>query len=273
MRGSTRRSRWRRGARREPIGRGQAGALPGQHEAGLREHATEGGRFERGAKTGDRLQLVEGASGVAERAPGHHRDVEAGGRAEGGQAEGDLVAHAAGRVLVDRTPGERRPLQPLAGVDHRPGPGPELAGAEAAPDDRHQQGRQLIVGDRAAHGASDHRLDLAVGRARLRRASWRSGRERRAAPTSSSGAVSCADRVEEARAAGDRRNAERGGDRLTEIAERGSRPERRRPHAGTESEQRDALARVVGAGPGRIVAMVSGDEGDVTGPERLLEGW
>ncbi len=74
----------------------RARSRPARARAGTR------GRLERGAKAGDRLQLVERAAGVAERAPRHHRDVAAPHAAhERREAERDLVAHAAGRVLVD----------------------------------------------------------------------------------------------------------------------------------------------------------------------------
>ena len=54
---------------------------------------------------GDRLELVERAAGVAEAAAGDHRHRAAAGRDDRREQQADLVADAAGRVLVEAGPG------------------------------------------------------------------------------------------------------------------------------------------------------------------------
>ena len=58
---------------------------------------------------GDGLQLVEGAAGVAQAAAGQHRHLDPAGGDQRGDDEADLVADAAGAVLVDLRAGHRRP--------------------------------------------------------------------------------------------------------------------------------------------------------------------
>ena len=99
---------------------------------------------------GDRLELVEGAAGVAEAAAGElrHRDAE----------DGD--EGASGRVILSPTPpveclsavgresdGE---VHPLAAGDHRRGPGRDLAAGHPVEQHRHREGAHLLVGDDAA---------------------------------------------------------------------------------------------------------------------------
>src|SRR5665213_3748956 len=67
------------------------------------------------------------------------------------------------------------------------------------------------------------------------------------------------DQLEEAVAVMEGRNAERLGDGLSEIAERGAGLERHRTNAGAEGQQWDALARVIGPGCRGIVAVIGGD--------------
>ena len=63
---------------------------------------------------GDRLELVERAAGVAEAAPGNHRHEGAAGRQHRREHQADIVADAAGRMLVDHGPGRRE----IAPVEH-----------------------------------------------------------------------------------------------------------------------------------------------------------
>jgi hypothetical protein len=63
--------------------------------------ATKRSRSRRRVVAGDRVELVERAAGVAQPAPGDHRHRAAAGGDDRRQQQRDLVADAAGRVLVD----------------------------------------------------------------------------------------------------------------------------------------------------------------------------
>jgi hypothetical protein len=71
-------------------------------------------------EAGDRLELVERAARVAEAAARDHRHGHAAGRDERREADRDLVADAAGRVLVDLHAGHEREIEHVARVAHRP---------------------------------------------------------------------------------------------------------------------------------------------------------
>ena len=125
---------------------------------------------QRGPPAGDRLQLVQRAAGVAEPPAGQLRYGRAAGRHQRGQRQRDLVADAAGGVLVDRRAAHRRQVQPLAGGDHRGGPAGDLAGpscrAAGSPwPARTSARRRPPPGVRV-----DHPVDLRVARAPRRRA-------------------------------------------------------------------------------------------------------
>jgi len=62
-------------------------------------------RGKAGTESRNRLELVEGASGVAESSTGHHGDGNAAAGHHRREKERHLVANAAGRVLV--YPGKR----------------------------------------------------------------------------------------------------------------------------------------------------------------------
>ena len=67
----------------------------------------------------------------------------------------------------------------------------------------------------------------------------------------------------------ERSDAEIGGERLPQIGKRAPRPE---IHAGADTragdENRDVLARVIGAGRRRIVAVIGGDDQQIRFPQR-----
>ena len=65
----------------------------------------------------------------------------------------------------------------------------------------------------------------------------------------------------------ERRHPEDPGERLPQIGEGGAVAERHRPRAGPEHEQRHVLARMIGAGRGRIVAVVGGHDQQIVGPQ------
>jgi hypothetical protein len=142
------------------VGRRDLGRLPDHAEPALLDHAPELGERQVHAKTGDRLQLVERAAGVAEPAPGDHRHVDAARGRERREDQAGLVAHASRRVLVGLGPVEVVPAQHLAGAHHRLGQRLDLGVAHALEEDRHRERRRLVVGDLAARVAGDEELDL-----------------------------------------------------------------------------------------------------------------
>ena len=92
-------------------------------------------------------------------------------RTSGAEQSEILSPDAAGRVLVDLGAGQRRPARAA-------GPDAIIASVQvtssrvghAAPDDRHEQRGELVVGDLAVGGAADERRGSRRRRARRRRA-------------------------------------------------------------------------------------------------------
>jgi hypothetical protein len=142
------------------VRRGEARAGRADHGADVLELAHHLLVAERGAPAGDRLELVEGAAGVAEPAPGQLRDGDAVGGDQRGEREGDLVPDPAGGVLVGGGLGEGGEVHPLAAGDHRGGPVRDLLALHAAHEDRHGERRHLLLGDDAAGVGVDHPVDL-----------------------------------------------------------------------------------------------------------------
>ena len=100
------------------VGGRQVGGLADDRAAGLAHDAADhlggGDRL----VAGDAVELVQRAAGVAEAAAGDHRHRRAAGGQDRGEDQRDLVADAAGRVLVQHRPVEV-PLQDGARVAHR----------------------------------------------------------------------------------------------------------------------------------------------------------
>ena len=71
-----------------------------------------------GLVTGDRVKLVERASGMSEPAAGNHRHIDASCRQHRSQHQTDLVADSAGRMFVNDRRVQFRPLQNVAGIAH-----------------------------------------------------------------------------------------------------------------------------------------------------------
>src|SRR6516225_5931111 len=70
----------------------------------------------------------------------------------------------------------------------------------------------------------------------------------------------------------ERREAEMARQGLADIGKAGAPAERTRCDFRPEGEDRDMLARVVAAAPGRITTVIGGDDGDVAGAQRGDEG-
>ena len=77
-----------------------------------------------------------------------------------GDDEADLVADAAGAVLVDLFAGHGVQRDAVAGGEHDLGEVGQLPLAQAAEIDGHQPGRDLVIGDVAPGVAGDDEVDL-----------------------------------------------------------------------------------------------------------------
>ena len=148
------------------VGGGQVAAGRADRRAHVGQLRPQRRRVEVRPPAGDRLQLVERAAGVAEAAAGElrHRDAER--RDERRERQGDLVADAAGGVLVDRRPAEPLERHPLPGVDHREGEVADLPPVHAVQQHRHRPGGHLLVGDDAARVRVHSQRIAAVSSAR-----------------------------------------------------------------------------------------------------------
>ena len=131
--------------------------LTDQRAADSREGATELVQRQADAEAGNRLELVERAAGVAEAAAGHHRHDDAARGDERRQDQRRLVADAAGAVLVDLDARNAETGRRAARAHHRVGQPGGLLRRHAAEDDRHQQGRGLVIGHGAVGHAGDER--------------------------------------------------------------------------------------------------------------------
>ena len=119
------------------------------------------GEREVGSEPGNRLELVERAAGVAERPTGHHRHGDAERRDERREHERDLVADAAGGVLVDARPRDVRQIEPIAAQQHRFGERRGFSAIEPAEKARHEQRGHLVVGHMALGVRESERAPLA----------------------------------------------------------------------------------------------------------------
>ena len=145
------------------IRRGKAGTGRADDAADLFELGEHLAVGQLGAPSGDRLQLVEGATGVAEPPSRQLRHRGSAGGHERRQYERHLVADATGRVLVDRGPRQAGEVHPLPGGDDRGCPPGQLGDREPTKEDRHQEGGDLLVRDRAGDVGIDDPVDLGAG--------------------------------------------------------------------------------------------------------------
>ncbi len=129
------------------VGGRDLGRLADHRAAVLLDLCFRLGEREVGAEAGDRLELVERSTGVAERATGHHRHRDAERRDERREHERDFVADAAGRVLVDARAADVREIEPVAAQQHRVGERGGFRAVEATEKARHEERGHLIVGD------------------------------------------------------------------------------------------------------------------------------
>ena len=116
------------------------------------------------AEAGNGLELVERSAGVSEPATAHHRHRYAARGDERREADRDLVADAARRVLVDLRAGHRREIEDAPRMQHRLGERDRLDVVEAAEEHRHQERRHLVVGERTVGERGDQTMNLRLGK-------------------------------------------------------------------------------------------------------------
>ena len=141
------------------VGRGDVGGLPDDRAADLGDDAAKrlGVRLRRVA--GDRVELVERSAGMAEAAPRDHRHIGAAGRERRREHQADVVADAAGRVLVDDRP-RQVPVEDRAAVAHGERQRHPLVDLEPAQEHRHREGPDLALRDRLGGHALDDEAHL-----------------------------------------------------------------------------------------------------------------
>ncbi len=120
-------------------------------------------RVEINAKSRDRLELVERSAGVAEAAPGNHGNEHAARRYQRRETDGNLVAHAARRMLVDFGARNVVEVQHLARLQHRARERDGLRVRHAAQEDGHEERGHLVVGDLAHSVIANDVGDLVGG--------------------------------------------------------------------------------------------------------------
>ena len=96
------------------------------------------------SEAGDRLELVQGASGVAEPAARHLPENAAARGHQWRQHQSDLVAHAAAGMLVQYRVADEAQVQRLARAHHCARQRYRLLFRETPQHDRHEEGARLI---------------------------------------------------------------------------------------------------------------------------------
>ena len=129
------------------IGRRDFFGLPDEAQAQLRQLRAKLIEREIGAKTGNRFQLVERAAGVAQAAAGNHRHHHARRRRNGRADQAGLIAHAAGRMLIDLDARNVGKDQRLPGAIMHFGERAQFAIRHATEKRGHEERGHLIVGN------------------------------------------------------------------------------------------------------------------------------
>ncbi len=139
------------------------GTLPDQRTADLCDLPPQRLTRQVDAKTGDRLEFVDGAAGVSQAATRHLREGETGRRQQRHQHDGGLIPYAAGAVLVDHRSIHAGPIERLAGADHLLGEGERLPFIQTIEPGRHEPGSDLIVGEAPLRHAAAEVPQLRLG--------------------------------------------------------------------------------------------------------------
>ena len=146
-----------------PVGWREVPRLPDERATHPPDLGHELVERERSAEARDRLQFVERAAGMPKAATTDHRHGYAAGGDERSQRQGNLVAHAAGRVLVNLDPAHGRKVGHGAGAHHRVGIMRRLIGVHAAQEHRHQHRGKLVVCPRSVGRPPHEDRDLVAG--------------------------------------------------------------------------------------------------------------
>ena len=128
-----------------PVGGVQGVGLGADREADRPGLADQLGHRQLGSHPGDRVELVQGAAGVAEPAPRQLQHLHPERRREWRDDQRRAVAHPSGGVFVDGRPRQPGEVDRLSGVDHRRGEDSGLPRGEAADPARHEERRHLVV--------------------------------------------------------------------------------------------------------------------------------
>jgi len=110
----------------------------------------------------NRLQLVEGATGVAQAPTGELRNSYPAGRDERTQRQRHLVTNTAGGMLIHRWTSNRTKIKSIPRSNHRRGPRAELPRCERSPHDCHQQRGRLFVSHGLVGECPDEPVDLII---------------------------------------------------------------------------------------------------------------
>ena len=97
---------------------------------------------------------------MAETTSRHHGNSNTARRHHGGEGDADLVTNTACGMLVDLCGWNVAEVEDLARLEHCFSPRTEFLGAESPDEDRHQEGRHLIIGDPVGGVFGDDPLQL-----------------------------------------------------------------------------------------------------------------
>ena len=111
-------------------------------------------------ETGNGLELVERAAGVAQSPPAHLRNGHSARSHKRCKHERGGVRDAAGRVLVDLDAGNRRQVDDAARANHGVGERDGLLGGKSAQVGGHEPRRHLVVGELPRRIAENDAVDL-----------------------------------------------------------------------------------------------------------------
>ena len=141
------------------VGRRQVRRLADDGAARFARRLAEEIKARLGGIAGDRVELVQRAASVTEAPARDHRHVTAAGGEHGCEHEREIVADAAGGMLVDHR-ARQIPLQHGAGIAHGERQAHRLLAAHAAEEHRHGEGRDLPLGYGTRGEARDELLDV-----------------------------------------------------------------------------------------------------------------
>ena len=145
------------------VRRRQIAALADDGHADVFHLGAEFLRRQGGAESGEGLQLIHSAAGVAQAPAGHFCHFSAQRGHDGGHNQGGLVADAAGGVLIHGQIAEAAEIHRVAGAHHGIGKDGGFVVIHAPEPHRHGPGGHLVVGDGAVGIAADQKADFLVG--------------------------------------------------------------------------------------------------------------